>query len=330
MISNLGRKRTKFAKNKAKFIKGFTMVELILVIVIIGILSVFAMNIFLNIYRNYVISKSVNYLESKTELVLEQVTAILSDRIHDTTIGRKGDSNNSSDIIFIDSVTDQHTILEWIGRSAQSQNLAGDSPKDSVGWSGFVDLEDSNSSLIKTPGSNLSEAKKAIENITNNSDTLGLVFAGVVPLGVRQGNGYGLDGKDAEYVMSVKIDDDDTIISNTEYNKKISQYYQLAHTAYAIVPSQKGKLNRDEFVEYDYDGDGVGDFVEFELYLYYDYQPWNGGKFSDTVTKKTLLAENVTLFRFRGNAGGIDIKLCMRDPDFVEVDYIVCKSKVVF
>ena len=53
--------------------KAFTLIELILVIVILGILSFAGINIIKNLYENYLQARSVNTLETQTELVLEQI-----------------------------------------------------------------------------------------------------------------------------------------------------------------------------------------------------------------------------------------------------------------
>ena len=50
--------------------KAFTLIELMMVIVIMGIISYAGVEITLNIYRNYLQSRAINTLEMKTELVL--------------------------------------------------------------------------------------------------------------------------------------------------------------------------------------------------------------------------------------------------------------------
>lgn len=301
------------------------MIELLFVIVIIGILSTFAVDIYINIYKNYVISRSINSLESRTEIAIEQIAARLSDRIHDATVARASDGGS---LVHIDSVTSAHSIIEWIGRSSESRNLAGINAAASVGWSGFADMDLSiDSGKIVSLGSNLSAVSTAISSFTPaaNRDTLGLIFGGVRPIGKIAGQGYGFNGPaDNTHIMTVSIPagatDEFTVAPG--YTNDISTIYSLVHSAYAIVPGT--------VTSYDYNGDGVDDFSDFNLILHYNYQPWAGQSYNDAATSREILAENVTLFRFRSSGGSLEFKLCMRDPEYVDVDFIVCKSKVVF
>ena len=50
--------------------KAFTLFELIVVIVIVGILSLFGINIAIEIYKNYFNARAINSLETKTKLTL--------------------------------------------------------------------------------------------------------------------------------------------------------------------------------------------------------------------------------------------------------------------
>ena len=74
--------------------KAFTLIELILVIVILGILSFAGINIIKNLYENYLQARSVNTLETQTELVLEQISKRLAVRVKGSTIGRQASTGN--------------------------------------------------------------------------------------------------------------------------------------------------------------------------------------------------------------------------------------------
>ncbi len=291
--------------------KAFTLIELILVIVILGILSLIGTNIYTNVYTNYLTSKIVDEVENKTQLALDQISARLSDRVKQATIGKKSSNEDDFVLVYDSRLREDHDILEWIGQSTQSRNLAATNLADTIGWSGFLDLglyEKSKS--IQVEGK-LSETKNVIESISDGkSQNLAMIFQGVKN---KKEKGYGFKkGETIDSVMVFNMPDSGTKITLAKpyAGEYISDRYQIAHSAYAIVPKNGN------------------------LYLYYDYRPWDGQTYKDG--KKSLLVENVTLFRFRGfSASGMDLKLCL-DADAkkhgVTDDnrFVVCKTKVVF
>ena len=95
----------------------------------------------------------------------------------------------------------------------------------------------------------------------------------------------------------------------------IYEQYYLAHTAYAIVPTDPPQNG----------------FADFNLTLHYNYQPWLGG-FYNTHGNSSLLAQNVSLFRFKQDETILRLKLCLHDNNQTGVgDYIVvCKEKVIY
>ena len=51
--------------------KAFTMIELVFVIVIMGIIASIGTDIILNLYDNYIKTRSINKLQAQTELALD-------------------------------------------------------------------------------------------------------------------------------------------------------------------------------------------------------------------------------------------------------------------
>ncbi|MCZ6174691.1 prepilin-type N-terminal cleavage/methylation domain-containing protein [Campylobacter ureolyticus] len=290
--------------------KAFTLIELILVIVILAILSLIGSNIYTNVYKNYLTSKVVDEVEDKTKLALDQIASRLSDRVKQATIGRR--SSNSNDIVLVyDSRLQQdHDILEWIGQSTQSRNLAGNSVDDSIGWSGFLDMgryEDGKAILI---GGRLSAAINVINSISRGGNqNLAMIFQGI---STTRENGYGFRGENPNKIMVFNMPNNGARITLARdyMGEEISDRYQIAHSAYAIVPENGN------------------------LYLYYDYRPWIGQTYRNG--RKSLLVENITLFRFRGfSASGMDLKLCVnanaqKHGVTDNNRFVVCKTKVVF
>lgn len=299
--------------------KAFTLIELIMVIVILAILSLIGTNIYTNVYKNYLSSKLVDETENKTQLALDQIAARLGDRVKQATIGKKSKKTNDIALVYSDSLMQDHDILEWIGQSTQSRNLAASDIDNSIGWTGFLDLgeyQDGKGILI---GGNLSNTISIIDAIsTGKSRNLAMIFQGISD-GINA-DGYGFKGEDPDKVMIFSMPVAGPAATVERYgnpahrNRKISDSYQIAHSAYAIVPVTTGDKT--------------------DLYLYYDYRPWMRETYSNG--KKSLLVENVTLFRFRGfSAGGIDLKLCVNarskeDHGVTDNRFVVCKSKVVF
>lgn len=296
--------------------KAFTLIELIMVIVILAILSLIGTDIYVNVYKNYLSSKLVDETENKTQLALDQIAARLSDRVKQATIGKRSDTNDTA-LVYSNTLSQNHDILEWIGQSTQSRNLAAPNIDRSIGWTGFLDLgeyQDGKGILI---GGNLPNTISIIDAIsTGKSRNLAMIFQGLSS-GV-DANGYGFRGDNLDKVMIFDIPAGGSVAANVRYSgAQISDSYQIAHSAYAIVPVKDTTVIPNKT----------------DLYLYYDYRPWMRQSYTDG--RRSLLVENVTLFRFRGfSASGVDLKLCVnaRSEDHGVTDnrFVVCKSKVVF
>jgi len=115
---------------------------------------------------------------------------------------------------------------------------------------------------------------------------------------------------------------------NNDKSQEFSEQYYIAHSAYAIVPDQVVTYTRDN----------AGNLSKnFNLLLKYNYRPWStvaGDANSYNVASSALLAEDVSLFRFKDDNGAVALKLCMRDDgrnfDPAELDLNVCKAQVVY
>lgn len=295
--------------------KGFTLIELILVIVIMAILATFAINIYGNIYTNYIYARAVNDLESRTQNVMEQISARLKERIPQATIGRTGVNGAITPINVVDETYD---VLEWLGKSDASMKLG---IANQIGWSGFVDLEESNATNIITPGSNLLQARDNLQTLGIATNDLGVYFVG----GFQNvdASGFGFDSGAVNKIVSANLNtstDENLSIDTTGYTGRITQRYYLTDSAYALVPT-----NMRNYI-YTYNGRTLTS-SEFDLILYYNYKPWNGEKLTDA--RSQILARNVTLFRFRGDYDSIDLKICLRTDKIPGGDFVVCKTKVV-
>ena len=304
--------------------RAFTLLELVVVIVVLGIIAMMSFNAIMNIYSNYFQTKTVNELETQTEIALEQISKRLEHRIKPSVIARKTDGAflalNDSGV----NLDAKYEILEFI---PYAYEIFNDVPSGNKAgrYSGYVDLAKSSPATgLISPGSNFStEVVETIKDLTCKDDASGCVDfkdkdGSVVAIfsdvyyDVQNSFGYkGILNLDIAKV-GVKSIDGDTLEISGFANKQISEQYHLAYTANAIVPEQSADPKDT--------ANGV-----FDLNLYYDYRPWMGQGYKDG--EKATLAKNVTRFVFTEKNGVIVLKLCMRAKNS---EITICKSKAVY
>ena len=306
--------------------RAFTLLELVVVIVVLGIIAMMSFNAIMNIYSNYFQTKTVNELETQTEIALEQISKRLEHRIKPSVIARKPSGGflplNDSRV----NLNSGYEILEFI---PYAYEIFNDVPSgDKAGrYSGYADLANSSPTTgLISPGSNFStEVVETIKDLTCKDDTRNATCVdfkdkdgGVVAIfsdvyyDVQNSFGYqGILNLDIAKV-GVKSIDGDTLEISGFANKQISEQYHLAYTANAIVPEQSADPKDT--------ANGV-----FDLNLYYDYRPWMGQGYKNG--EKATLAKNVTRFVFIEKNGVIVLKLCMR-AKISEIT--ICKSKAVY
>jgi type II secretory pathway pseudopilin PulG len=299
------------------------MIELILVIVIFGIISMIGADIFAKIYDNYILARTMNNLQTKTELALEQIARRLQYRIKDSTIARM--DTNMSDYRFLGDANDSYHILEWIGYDDASLKGAWDGAKNTPGWSGFIDLNDTANTWrggISSPGSRFDIAENIIGALSNNGVTLqvgtshpAIVMDGHV--GDYLVSSYGwFPSTDTNYTLEVTCHLNDcvtypTLLDFTDNTpKELYEHYKLAWSAYAIVPQCP-----------------VGVTDDCNLTLFYNYQPWEGERYTDG--NASLLTEHVTTFKFMQTGDTVRLKLCIGENVY-DNNISFCKEKVVF
>jgi len=294
--------------------RAFTLVELVFVIMIFGIVAAIASEVYAKIYENYLLSRGTNALQTKTELALEQIAKRLQYRIKSATIATK--PNTSEFVSTADPRLDEnYKIIEWIGyddegfRGTYDTNLNYYKPA----WSGFIDVNPSTAKLLVTPGSDLNKEDDIIKSLSD--DDANINVAAVIFPESEEGfdiGKFGWYGNQSDYVYDISPNGATAFRVTDVYTKPniIFERYKLVWTAYAIAP------------------DPLGCIQDCDLYLYWNYQPWRGGTMRD-ATKKSLLAEHVTTFKFRQEGDVMRLKLCIKGK-IVENNVSVCKEKVVF
>ena len=318
--------------------RAFTLLELVVVIVVLGIIAMMSFNAIMNIYSNYFQTKTVNELETQTEIALEQISKRLEHRIKPSVIARKTDGAflalNDSGV----NLDAKYEILEFIPYAYEIFNDvisfdANDNVIEQGGkagrYSGYADLAKSSPATgLISPGSNFTTGVvETIKDLTCRDETRDATCVdftkkdgGVVAIfsdvyyNVQDSFGYKGDITKLDIAkVGVKSTDGNTLEISGFGGKQISEQYHLAYTANAIVPEQSADP-KDA-------ANGV-----FDLNLYYDYRPWMGEKYKPNGEKATL-AKNVTRFVFTEKNGVIVLKLCVRAKNS---DITICKSKAVY
>jgi prepilin-type N-terminal cleavage/methylation domain-containing protein len=139
--------------------RGFSLIELIFVIVVLGIITAVGAEIFLSTAESYLLQKAKHQSAEKVELALEQISNRLLFRIGFSLRGKKSDGTALplSDITLLTPNVEEYRDLEWI--SYDNDGLSSSNPP---AWSGFIDLDPSvtNYNKVKSTGSNLNYEKQ--------------------------------------------------------------------------------------------------------------------------------------------------------------------------
>ena len=354
--------------------RGFTLIELVFVIVVLGIISMFGADLYTKIYKSYVHVRAVNQLEARTQNAMMLITNRLEDRIKSSTIGRDLAVN---DFVPISDLTDpRFDILEWIGQSVETRNINKRTP----GWSGFMSMSQLRDSTWKADadkgdagyiadtraafnmvslGSDFPQVARIVGNLRattynrpSTNTQVAVIFRVVTndasPTSVGIGFGYDravrADGRNRVLIAvgtpsaagSGSMEGETITINQYPFNpnnansQEFSEQYYIAHSAYAIVPANVVTYTKDN----------AGNLSKnFDLVLRYNYRPWStvandAHSYNNNNTGSALLAEDVSLFRFKDDNGAVALKLCMRDDgrnfDPAELDLNVCKAQVVY
>jgi len=285
-----------------KSTKAFTMLELVFAIVILGIVSSIGAEIIADVYRSYIIQRASHRSSIKTELATTQIVNRLTYALPNTVIGRKSSDKSFRAVTNLDS--NDYDILEWMGYDNDSF-----SAQSKPGWSGFVDLDDSNKTHLDTKGSDLDKTDTIIKKLSHNGSDLSDAALFFPNEYTAQTIGYenGVDKSDVVFVHSSSTGESLDVDDLT--GKTIKEHYKLVWSAYALVPSDNG--------------DGT-----FNLDLYYDYQPWEDENYEDDGKHQTIV-RNVTVFKFTGTENGIRFKLCQSEKISNDNNITICKEKAV-
>ena len=291
-----------------KLRNAFSMIELIFVIVIMGIIAKFGTEFLAESYKSFIFSKVNNTLQANSATSVEFIASRLQHRIKDSIISRK----DATTFETLAQTKDGYNILEWV-----ANDIDGFRGLSNPYWSAIIDVNHPNASATRliSPQTDTSKSDKLISILSDGDSSLNqsaLYFIG----SNNDINAYGWDGNALTDQTGVLH----PIKSSTELNEfipreggtqntnsfsgtDIYEYYKLVWTANALI------VDNDK-----------------NLFYYYDYQPWNGERYTDG--KKSLVMRNVSTFRAMAIGSIIKIQICVKS-DLVE-EYSLCKEKTIF
>ncbi|RUM64622.1 MAG: protein containing prepilin-type N- cleavage/methylation domain protein [Sulfurimonas sp.] len=288
--------------------KAFTLLEMIIVMVVLGIIANFGVEILVNAYSNYIFTSVQNRLQSQSEAAVNQIANRLEYRIKDSAIAR---TTSGDPVVLAQAAEGMDTgVLEWVSADREGWLGATNVPL----WSGFIDVNNPAAAVNRliTPQSNLAALDALIGNISPTGS--GVADAAIYFLGGSGDalNGFGWSGAIAAQnqllhpINQTAGGNFTSSIAGVNFaNVDIFEFYQLAWTAYAVA------------------------FENGNLVLYYDYQPWLGETARANGTREVLM-QNVTTFAFKSEDGVISIQVCVSDTGLSDAEaYSVCKEKTI-
>lgn len=300
--------------------KAFTLIELIVVIVIMGILASIGADIFTNMYKNYIQISNIHDLEAKTKNVSEMVAKRFEYSIRESVAAtQKNPSSNNintMDIISIDDLNDSsddpNIGLVWFSRDYDMEK----------------DLTRSNFMRYSADG------KVHVPDGAVKSSDRGYIF--IIPDTINQYADFATFYKDIKTDNSLQtavidINSTGTVIDlNTTGNpfltSNVSKFYlsDTIHRINTINPTNPTDARGNAYLNWS----GLP-LTTYDLALFSCDS--SGANCTNTVIEK-----DISSFRFRRvGRGSLIIKICMVDKvlDYESGGnkylYEICKTRVV-
>ena len=337
--------------------KSFTLIELVVVLVIMGIIATIAVEILLKVSQNYAISKAKNRMVFEDDLIINEIAAKFENRIPNSVIATECNVTNNDCIkgnvksfISIQQLTvdnaDKYPVVEWLIKDVYSKRGEWNEKRKRVvpGWGGFVDLTKtqknanddynitipySNMSIIKEIDGNWTKAWgiEGYENVFENNLSV-LIFSGADGRGAFNdiNHSYGwyktmYPSNKAQKVFAIVKDDINTSLDNATIRVKTVDDANdtTVYEGFFIVSGAQAIVPIYNKNTNDYN-----------LTFIQNYYPWKDQNYTDG--NGSLLATHVVQFKFREVGGVMRIYLCIQDPKIKTDDgnLTVCKEKVVF
>ena len=303
------------------FKKSFTLFELILIIVVVGIIVGISSNFFLSLYTFYDETRSFTKRDLELSNTLLITSKHLRNRLEDSAIAReKSNINNYTDLTNLDtSYTNTNSLtynLEWIGVDNDSFNGMYNSQLDAVLplWSGFIDISssESNSTQIYSAMSDTENLQIFINSLSlgkidifDKTQSIAMFFKTQDLFDWSDPENYSLkvyaeSGK-KEYFFPAR----DDFVPDGETSFLLYEQYQLSWSAYSLS------------------------FENNQLYLYWNYRPWNGENFTNGI--KSLLLQNVSSFNFFKIGKRLKVEICVdKEETLKSPSFEICREVIIY
>jgi prepilin-type N-terminal cleavage/methylation domain-containing protein len=310
--------------------QGFTFLELIFVIVILGVVASVGSGAIVRTYESYLLQRSIHNASINTELAINQLANRLTYRMDSTLLARKpGNTGIVEETDFYSARNvplekrNEYIALEWISYDSDSFQ-AYEQPR----WSGYTDLGSAQTTFsgIDSVGSDHTNIAKIIEHYTATTDGSGgamrFMTSNYDSNSSKSYNSaclYGDSNTGCLFPLSLNTADTEHFSFSTTNPRDrtagemvYSEFYQYATSAFAVVPENEDTING---------------LKVYDLNLYYAYQPWQDEHYQNG--KSATLLKNVSVFRFRKEENSIRLKICVieRISDTDEIS--ICKEKAV-
>ena len=326
----------------------FTLIELIMVIVILGLIAVGSFKAIQMLYERYYQVNVITRFSILSQTLSDQMGTILYNRIPITVIGYDPDNGDFKKLSDVDD--DKYKIFEWMS-GAYDAKLRTGLKGIGYGYTGFIDLDASNRDdrILVAKDFNITDVNNTLVNVFNIhqdlNKTVAIIFAGDRDNGAQgsdYNNSYGWHGFQHKkvYVIQkftqVNNDANLSMTSDIDGNRIFSKFY-LPSSAWAIALARDVNLSAGCMVNLEKNSK-VNDNT---LLLFYNYRPWNNETFcadkhqDNSETKEgnvSILAQDVTSFKVKAVDYHIEFKVQFSKPLYRGSDrnITITKQKVVF
>ena len=255
--------------------RGFTLIEIIMSIVIVGILSAGILVAIKNLYIRAAKSTTISSYSMTSQLVLDSLSSMLYNRVPSTLIGYNPSNGNFKSVYLIDN---NFTVLEWIGMSVESF--------DRRDYSGFVDLDKSNRESLTLASYDINKSaiddmlrRKFGSGISLSNDGIAVIFAGSFDTGGfidadEFNDSFGWHGNNHSKIYTINDINESNITLDSKPDEIYEKYY-FVDSAYAVA--RGADIDKDASCIKDLNISS--DKLDSSLFLFFNYRPWKGETF---------------------------------------------------